>query len=234
MYKEVWDKYMKGFKLILPFILVYVLFQNTSFNFKFVEYGFFEGKFSTFKQAVENNLISILFILFVGSLFYSFLTVVIKKLINGEIINYIESFKESLGIYLKYLGLNIILSGVMLGVMLLGFFHIIMPIAFILMIYLSVIFTPCEAYLVYNNSSPVEAFKKGISVGKKYSGEIILLSIMICIILGIASVITISMKTSPIGEIFVDFINTCALFYVYAFAMTICKKEGKEEQALEY
>ncbi|WP_027624921.1 hypothetical protein [Clostridium lundense] len=235
MYKEVWNKYMKGFKFLLPFILVHVLFQSTSLNLNLNQYTFLGGSFTTFEQTIASNFVPILFILFVGSLFYSFLTVVIKKLINGENINYIESFKESLNIYLKYLGLNIILSTITLGVILLGFLSILMSIAFILMIYLSIVFTPCEAYLVYNNTRPVTSLKQGIAVGKKHSGEIILLSFMLCVILSIIAAVTLNFKTNVISEVFLNFITTCASFYVYTFAMTICKKEERVEAlTLEY
>ncbi|KAJ51174.1 hypothetical protein BD780_002372 [Clostridium tetanomorphum] len=238
MYKEVWNKYMKGFKFLLPFILVHVLFQNSSLNLDSKEYDFFAGNFSAFKQAVENNFMPILFNLFIGSLFYSFLTVVIKALINEKPINYRENLKQSLGVYFKYLVLTIITSAIFIGIMLLGFLNILMPIAFILMIYFNIILTPCKAYLVYNNTSPLTALKKGIEVGKKYSGEILLLGVMLCvivgIIVGIITAIGIDVKTNPIAYAFTNFIGTCILFYLATFAMTICKKEEKSEGQILY
>lgn len=230
MYREIWNKYMKGFKFILPFIVVRVLYESISYNLGFSKYDFYDffgGNLSSFKQAVVSNLGSILFSLFVGSLFSAFLMVVIKSLINDKDVNYGENLKESLGIYLRYLLLNIITSAIFVGILLLGLCKIIMPISFILLIYFNVILTPCMAYLVYNNVSPVVALKKGIAVGKKYSGEILLLAITLCIIIGIISGVSIKLKVNPVGSVFMDFIETSIWGYLYIFSMAICKKEEK-------
>ncbi|WP_315121708.1 hypothetical protein [uncultured Clostridium sp.] len=239
MHKEIWNKYIKGFKFLLPFILIQVLFESVSLNLGFSEYGFFDffgENFSTFKQSVVNNLAPILFSLFIGSLFHAFLMVVIKALINEKDINYRENLKESLGIYLRYLGLNIITSAILLGVMLLGFSSILLPFSIIFLIYFNVLLTPCESYLIYYDTNPAEALKKGMSLGKEYSGEILLLGIMagimIAIIAGIMSVIGIGPKTNLIGYAFVNFVRISIWVYVCMFAMTICKKGEQTEKAI--
>ncbi|MBU5483239.1 hypothetical protein KQI86_02795 [Clostridium sp. MSJ-11] len=232
MHREIWSNYIKGFKFLLPFILVKVLFESINANLGFSQYDFFVGNFSTFKQTVTSNWVQTLFSLFVGSLFYSFLMVVVKSLVNEKDISFREIFKESLGIYTRYLALTIIISTIFLGVMFLGFWDIIMPLAVIFVIYLSVLFTPCNAYLVYNDASPTEALKKGISLGKKYSGEIILLSIALSIIVGTISVVGINLADSTIGYVLISFIITSIYMYSYIFAMTICKKGEETEKAI--
>ena len=55
MYKEVWRKYMKGFKFLLPFILVRTLYESIMHNLGFSTYDFydfFKGNLSGLKQAV--------------------------------------------------------------------------------------------------------------------------------------------------------------------------------------
>ena len=41
MYKEVWNKYTKGFKFLLPFILVKVLCEGIGFNLGFNKYDLY-------------------------------------------------------------------------------------------------------------------------------------------------------------------------------------------------
>jgi hypothetical protein len=238
MYKEVWRKYMKGFKFLLPFILVRTLYESIMHNLGFSTYDFydfFKGNLSGLKQAVVDNFVPILFQLFVGSLFCAFLMVVIKELINEKRVNYREDLKESLGIYLRYLALTIIMYAITIGVLLLGAFDIIMPIVYIFVTsYLSPILIPCDAYLVYNNTNPVEALKEGTSLGKKYYVEILFLGIIfgvISLLLGIifkmASPIGMDLRTNPMGYACIELIEISVWTYLCMFIMAICKKEEK-------
>ncbi|QBD84957.1 hypothetical protein EQG73_06860 [Clostridium tetani] len=244
MYKEVWNKYIKGFKFLLPFILVQILFKSTGLNLAFTDYDLF-GKggslienLSIFNQLIIDNIIPISLELFIGAIFYSFLMITIKSLLNEKNISYGEDFKESIGFYLRYLVLNIIISAISMVLIFLGFWTILIPFMVILMIYFNIILTPCEAYLVYYNTSVGESLKKGIELGKKYSGEIILIGIVTGIMLGvmggIMSTLNITPKTNFIGYIFISFISTNIQIYFYMFVMSICKREEKaEEKTLE-
>ncbi|MBC2397933.1 hypothetical protein [Clostridium tetanomorphum] len=51
--------------------------------------------------------------------------------------------------------------------------------------------------------------EKGIALGKKYSGEIILLGIALSIIIDIITAVSINVTNTPIGHAFVNFIKTC-------------------------
>lgn len=237
MYKEIWNKYKDGFKFLIPFILVQILFQSFDLNLEFTNYDFI-GKggsllenFSIFNETISNNIVKISFELFIGTLFYSFLMITIKALLNERNINYGENFKESIGFYLRYLALNITIFAISIVLLFLGCWPIFIPFMVILMIYFNIILTPCEAYLVYYNTSAGEALKQGIALGKKYSGEIILLgitiSIMLGIIGGIMSVLNINPKTNLIIYIFITFISKNIQIYFYMFVMAICKKEEK-------
>lgn len=237
MYKEIWNKYKDGFKFLIPFILVQILFQSFDLNLEFTNYDFI-GKggsllenFSIFNETISNNIVKISFELFIGTLFYSFLMITIKALLNERNINYGENFKESIGFYLRYLALNIIIFAISIVLLFFGCWPIFIPFMVILMIYFNIILTPCEAYLVYYNTSAGEALKQGIALGKKYSGEIILLgitiSIMLGIIGGIMSVLNINPKTNLIIYIFITFISKNIQIYFYMFVMAICKKEEK-------
>lgn len=237
MYGEVWSNYKKGFKFLLPFILVKVLFESTSLNLKFDKYDFF-GKggnllknLSVSKQIIINEAIPILFYIFIGSLFYSFLMVVIKALLNKKEINYKKNLQESLGFYLRCLGLNIVISSISIGLILLGFWGILIPFMVIFLILFNVLLIPCEAYLIYYNTSVGEALKNGMVLGKKHFGEILLLGVMVSIILailgGVMVLVNINPKVNPIGSALMNFVSASAGGYLYMFTMSICKKEDK-------
>ncbi|PRR79415.1 hypothetical protein CLLI_08950 [Clostridium liquoris] len=232
MYKEVWNKYTKGFKFLLPFILVKVLCEGIGFNLGFNKYdlyNIFRGNLSDFKQAVMSNLAPILFIVFVGSLFYAFLMVVIKELINEKHIDYREDFKEGIGFYLRYLVLSIIIEAVLIGINLLGMIDMLKAIAWVLLIGITPIVIPCDSYLIYYNTSSVEAFKKGLAVGKKYFMEIFFLGIIAGIVSGVSgvSMVRMGLKTSSIIYVCMEFIITSVEMYLCMFVMFICKKEEK-------
>ena len=130
MYKEIWNKYKDGFKFLIPFILVQILFQSFDLNLEFANYDFI-GKggsllenFSIFNETISNNIVKISFELFIGTLFYSFLMITIKALLNERNINYGENFKESIGFYLRYLALNIIIFAISSVLIFLGFWPI--------------------------------------------------------------------------------------------------------------
>lgn len=235
MYKEVWKEYKKGFKFLLPFILVLVLFESVTDNFSFSTINFFGGSFSAFKDAAVNNLDQVSIGLFLGSVFYPFLMVVMKALVNEGEVNYRESLKESLSLYLRYLTLNIVTSAILIGIMLLGFLPIVMPIALILLMLVNALLIPCSAYLIYYHASIKEALKKGMLIGKKYFSEIFLLSISMIIIgtiilgimSGIMSLANIDIKTNPAGNVLTNVINVIIMTYLYMYIVDICKKEEK-------
>lgn len=242
MYGEVWNNYKKGFKFLLPFILVQVLFESTSLNLEFDKYDFF-GKggnliknISVFKQIIINEPIPILFDLFIGTLFYSFLMVVIKALLNKNEINYKKNFKESLGFYLRYLGLNMIIYSISVGLIILGFWGILIPFMVILLILFNVLLIPCDAYLIYYNTNVGEALKKGMALGKKHFGEILLLGVMVSIILaiigGAMALVNINPKATVIGSVLMNFVSASVGSYLYMFTITICKKEEKVEEKI--
>lgn len=237
MYGEVWNSYKRGFKFLLPFILVKVLYESTSLNLEFDKYDFFGRggnlikNLSVSKQIIINKPIPILFYIFIGSLFYSFLMVFTKALLNKKDINYKDIFKESLGFYLRCLGLNIIISSISIGLILLGFWGILIPFMVILLILFNVLLIPCDAYLIYYNTSVGEALKKGTALGKKHFGEILLLGVMVSIILaiigGLMGVSNINPKINLIGSVLINFVSASAGGYLYMFNMTICKKYEK-------
>lgn len=242
MYGEVWNNYKKGFKFLLPFILVQVFIESTSLNLEFDKYDFF-GKggnliknLSVSKQIIINEAIPILFYIFIASLFYSFLMVFIKALLNKNDINYKDIFKESLGFYLRYLGLNIIISAISTGLILLGFWGILIPFMVILLILFNVVLIPCDVYLIYYNTSVGEALKKGMALGKKHFGEILLLGVMVSIILavigGLMALVNINPKVNLIGSVFMNFVSASIGGYLYMFAMTICKKGEKTAEKI--
>lgn len=242
MYGEVWNNYKKGFKFLLPFILVQVLFESTSLNLEFDKYDFF-GKggnliknISVFKQIIINQPIPILFDLFIGTLFYSFLMVVIKALLNKNEINYKKNFKESLGFYLRYLGLNMIIYSISVGLIILGFWGVLIPFMVILLILFNVLLIPCDAYLIYYNTSVGEALKKGMVLGKKHFGEILLLGVMVSIILAIIggsmALVNINPEANLIGSVLMNFVSASVGSYLYMFTITICKKEEKVEEKI--
>lgn len=242
MYKEIWNKYKRGFKFLLPFILVQIIFQSFNFNLQFTNYDFIgEGgslleNFSIFNEAISNNIVKISFELFVGTLFFSILMVSIKTLLNKGTVNYGESFKEGISLYPRYLLINVVLFLISSVLIFLGFWSIFIPFMVILMIYFNIILTPCKAYLVYYNTSAGDALKKGMVMGKKYSGEIILLGlgvgIVFIVIGGIMSAFNINPETNLIIYSVTSFINVNIQIYFAMFVMNICKREEKVQKEI--
>ncbi|MBC2397023.1 hypothetical protein [Clostridium tetanomorphum] len=238
MYEETWNKYVKGLKFLLPFILVQVLFEIISFkifnNIGVDKYNFItEGENlirnsigRNIKELITGNLALIIFSLLVEPLFYSFVMIIMKKLITDKDVNYTEDFKVSLSFYLRYLGLTIIIGAILLGTMLLSLFAMVVTFVFfliiILVIYLAIAVTPCSAYLIYYDTTPEEALSKGMALGKKYFWKILLLSI----IMGVLNrFIDVGPNASIIGYVAIAFIRTSVKFYLLMFTMNICKEE---------
>lgn len=239
MFKETWKEYVRGYKFLLPFVLVLMLFERIMGDLKFDQVDIFGGIFSIIKELLVNNLRLIIITLFLGSLFYAFLMLVMKTLINEGEANYRKSFIESLGLYVSFLGLNIITSAILMSMSLLAFIPIVSPIAMILLMLINVLLIPCKAYLIYHRTNLSEALKKGILVGKKYFSEMVLFSIAIgiavVVISGIMSAVNIDIKASPVGDIFINFVTTSISMYLYMYVVVICKKEEKiEGKILEY
>ncbi|WP_125152993.1 hypothetical protein [Clostridium rectalis] len=227
MCKKVWNKYIKGFKFLLPFILLQVLIEVKMLDFKHDIYDVLEvteniwGNFSVIIEFLKTDSINMLLYLFVGSLFYSILMLGIKELVDKNYINYGITFKESLRYYLRYLALNIIIYAISIGILLIGSCVIFIPIVFIALLYVTVILTPCKAYLIYYDKSPMEALKKGIVIGKKYFVQILAVGSLI----GLITELNIGIKSTFIGLIFIYFIAVCVEMYLYMFSVSICKEE---------
>jgi len=234
MYKDVLKKYLQNFKLFVPFILVKLAYEITTFEATNSTIG--TDKYSVITQgaahpgnvgtSILNNIVMLLITLFAAPLFYGFLQLVIKSIIKEKEVSYKESFRESLRFYLRYLGLTIIIIAIIIGILLLSIFAIALPIiligVFILLIYVIITIAPCESYLIYHDTSPEEALSKGRVLGKKYFWYILLVSL-------ISGVITFIMKIKPSTGLLtysiVTLITTIIEFYMSVFTMDICRKE---------
>ncbi|WP_097027619.1 hypothetical protein [Clostridium peptidivorans] len=239
MYKEAWGKYREGFRMLLPFILVKLLFQISSFKFTdsnvtLDKYDMITGgetllrniSGANVKALVISNLFLIIISIIVVPLVYSFLYLVIKMIVRDEEVNYREAFDESLQFYLRYLTLTIIIGALIIGIAFLAIFSIMIPFfiiaVVILLVYVIVTVIPCEAYLIYHDVSAEEALSKGREIGKKYFWK--LAGIVV-----ITSLIGSALKIIPDTNIIVyaakDFITISIGLYMYIFAMILCKQE---------
>ncbi|WP_125154374.1 hypothetical protein [Clostridium rectalis] len=232
MFKEVWNEYKISFKFLLPFILLLSVFNSIGLTTNFDNSDFFTRggsltkNFSVFKEIMTTNYLTILFDLFIGSLLILTILVIINSIYSKNHVRYYEIFKESKGLYLKYLVLDIITNSIFVVVSILGFWSVMAPVTILLLICLSVLLIPCEAYLVCYNTTPLEALKKGFKVGKKYSGEILILCITLGILTGLVSLIP-TVKTSMIVLLLANIIKTSIYSYLYAYSINICRKESK-------
>lgn len=242
MNEKVWDKYIKGYKFLLPFVLVQVLYSNVLSNLEILEFNFFgmgksfTSKLSEFKPMLSSNILPIIFQLIVGSLFLAFLMIIIRSIIDFEDVNYRESFKESLILYPKYLALNTIIYTISVGLIFLRLFDMAIPFIIILSL-LSIVLEPCTFYLVYNDTGVIESLKNGISLGKKHFVEIIFIGMILGLIsFGIGALIGYFIE-GTVGTTLKNFIAYSIYMYGNIYIMNFCRKEektGDKELALEY
>ncbi|KGK81921.1 MULTISPECIES: hypothetical protein [unclassified Clostridium] len=239
MYKEAWEKYREGFRILLPFILVKLLFQISSFKFTsssvtLDKYDMITGGETLLrnisgangKAVVISNLFLIIISILAVPLVYSFLYLVIKIIVRDEEVNYKEAFIDSLHFYLRYLTLTIIIGALIIGISLLSIFTIMIPFfiiaVMILLVYVVVTVIPCEAYLIYHDVSAEEAFSEGRKIGKKYFWKLAIIGVITSLI---ASVLKIIPDTNIIVYAAKSFITIFIGFYMHIFAMILCKQE---------
>ncbi|WP_027623888.1 hypothetical protein [Clostridium lundense] len=242
MCKEALEKYLKSFKLFLPFILVKLAFEISTFkvtngNALLDKYGFIKkgNSLPNMASSIGNSIGILLVSLFLAPLFYSFLQLITKNIIKEEEVdyekvNYKDSFRESLRFYLRYLGLTIIIIFIFGGIMLCSLLVMIHPIfivgVVILAIYIGVTITPCTSYLIHYDTSAEEALSKGRALGKKYFWSIFFVGLISGIINSIVNAIAKgSSNTNIITFAVVSFISITIELYMYVFTMYICREE---------
>lgn len=243
MYKETWKNYKESFNVILPFILVKVVFEILVFiitkNIIFDKFSFIgqeeiiTGNFLANRGIIIKSIINTVFSLFVVALFEAFLMVIIKASLNKEDINYKEKFKESLGFYLRYLGLTIIIYAILLGTILLSIFAFIIPFIIILSLgvalYFEIALMPCTSYLIYHDTTPEIALQKGRELGKKYFWKILLFVIVMGVI---GALLDGHENNNILIYSLYDFLKVNMEMLLIMFTITICKKEDKKEEVL--
>lgn len=239
MYKEAWEKYREGFRILVPFILVKLLFQISSFKFTssnltLNKYDMITGRETLLrnisganvKAVVIGNLFLIVISILVLPLVYSFLYLVIKIIVKDEEVNYKEAFIDSFQFYLRYLILIIIIGVLIIGISLLSIFSMMIPFfiiaVMILLAYVVVTVIPCEAYLIYHDVSAEEAFSEGRKIGKKYFWKLVIIGVITSLI---ASVLKIIPDTNIIVYAAKSFITIFIGLYMHIFAMILCKQE---------
>lgn len=243
MSEKVWNKYIKGFKFLLPFILMQVLFSNIISNLEIIEFSFFDmgksfaTKFSELKPMMLSNLLPIIFNLIAGSLFYAFLMIIIRSIVNFDDVNYRESFKESLILYPRYLAVSSISATVFIGLIFIGLWDLAIPFIVILSILFSAVLEPCTFYLVYNDEEIIDSLKNGIAIGKRYFVEILFISIIVSVIGGAIGALIGYFIEGIVATTIKNFILYSAYMYANIYIMNICRKEaniGDKAMTLEY
>lgn len=239
MYNEAWEKYREGFKVLLPFILVKLLFQISSFKFTNSNVALnthnmiTEGELlirnmseANFNVIIVSSLFLVIIFILVVPLFYSFLYLTIKKIVKDEEINYREIFEESFRFYLRYLALIIIIIAILIGILLLGIFSMIIPFlaiaVVIFLVYIIITIIPCEAYLIYNDVSAGEALNQGRKIGKKHFWKLFLIVLITSVV---GNIIKMDSSANIIMYSVKSFITTFIEYYMYMFAMVLCKQE---------
>lgn len=226
-----WKKFIKSVRFFFPIILINYLMECAYiYTDKLFPITRVTGVVTSNKNFIERvnkqNLlmciiISIIFIL-ISAFIEVYILLIIKESINNNKIDYKSQFKKSFSYYPRYIVLGIIMLFITLGLTLISFvlgFNLpfLIIIGILLVLFLSIIMTPCGPYLVYVNSSVDDGLYKGMSIGKKYFWSILLL-----IILRGAVYIDIKIEfIDYIQSLIVAFINT----YIFLFSMNICKKE---------
>ncbi|MBE6067295.1 MAG: hypothetical protein E7211_06300 [Clostridium lundense] len=239
MYKEAWEKYREGFRILVPFILVKLLFEVSGFKFTssnvtLDKYDMITGgetlltnmSEANIKALVISNLFLIIISILAVPLFYSFLYLIIRSIVKEEEINYREILEESFRFYLRYLSLIIIIIAMLIGILLLAALSIVIPFLIvavvIFLVYVIVTVIPCEAYLIYNDVSAEEALSQGRKIGKKYFWKLFLIALMTSVI---GNIISVDSSTNIIVYTAKSFITISIEYYMYIFTMILCKQE---------
>ena len=244
MYKETWNKYKKGFKFLLPFILINAILNTCGLDLNIGKYEFtgLDLKLSTnlnvFKQTITNNFTNMLLGLLVGTVFFTVSLLVIKDVFLDKNVSYIRSFKESISYYAKFLVLSVVLESMFIAVQVLGTWGLLTPITMILSIYLSVVLAPCAIYLMYHKSNVLDALRDGITIGRKNFGAILLLNVAIVIAFAVPMALLSKVSlNNPVVSIIFSSIASAISMYCSMFVMSLCESEEhlhEKEKLLGY
>ncbi|MBU5485803.1 hypothetical protein KQI86_15895 [Clostridium sp. MSJ-11] len=238
MFNSALKKFKDNYLLMLPFILVnYVMVGavdiigegNAQITDKYdvLLNGGFSGGIGT------ALLILIIVSIVLGPLIYCSMGIVCKRAFKEEErISFIEAMKEASHYYFRYLGLNILIFaiaiGLALGIMLIGSMGPLIMITPLLLIALAafmVTYEPCREYLVYYDVPAEEALSKGRKIGKKYYLEIILILIVSGVI---GFIVGKLLQNNLTANLIVSFISINIQAFLVMFKMNLCHMESLE------
>lgn len=243
MQESIIEKYFKNFKVIIPYIIVKIIF---SYFVAFLLIGTvaLKGTFNIFTSGAnieeiksEGALIVVLalcIVIFIEPFFQLFITMIMKKIQKNENIKQIDTLKECMPYYLRYLGVNILIYLMVLGLYILMFLVAVIPVIGILcmigilifLIYVVTIYSCSTEYLVYSDCEVGEALSYGKEVGKQFFWYLLVVNFMF----GLANIIVgkvLDYNSSLLIAIILSFVLLVIESVVILYRMSLCKQYGE-------
>jgi hypothetical protein len=217
MFNYAFKNYLKGFKEFLPFIVINLIFDLVVLKIFSVPLGgdkliraievgeeidwgkvFTSPEFGNFSTVF---VVILIISLLVAPIINSYITLVIKKLLNNKEVKHLELLKESFHYYFSYIGVTLAIILILCGLaIIIGLIAVFIPVLGVIaaipggifILYLGVVYNPCTSYLIYNNCGVYDALQGGKQVGKKYFWPLLGFLIVINVISKILSLVDTS------------------------------------------
>lgn len=248
MLNQVFNKYLKNFVHLLPYLILQLLFNVTLVKFflwlipaaKLNHINMVSGGInlnltsSNIHSTGSYALLLVVIMLVTAPLFGSFIGLLSRNILEDKEINQIELLSESLKYYWRYVGLVLVMFLIGVAVFIAALILSLIPVLGVLgliclvlfVIYLFTILTPCLEYLLYDNLKIEDAFERGKETGKNNFWKIFLLVLAI-------QVLSKIFNTDHIQSIFIisviTFITQAIDIFKRMYVMALCK-EHKENK----
>lgn len=247
-------KYFKGFHNFLPFLVINLVLNLISLKIFDLQFGGSslmrainlgeEIDWNTIASDPKSQGLTItIFVvigvmMLIGPILNSYITLVIKKLLDKEEINHGHILKESFKFYFPYLGVMLAIFLMILGLAIVtGIVAVLIPVLGIIgaiaggifIIYLAVTYTPSVSYLIYYNSTISEALHYGKEVGKKYFWRIFGFLLVVNIV---NKIVSLPDSSNIMAYIIATLLTLAISILNTIYMVTLCK--GYKNPEIEY
>ena len=240
MLKNVLKKLFTNIKLFVPFIVISLIYQIIIVKLDIL--NFQEGTFIddatnsiNFALMWKQIFISIIFSL-IMALFLCYVWVLIGKIVRGYEVNHLDTFKDSLNYYPRFIGIDFIFMGIFTAILFLIIVLRAIPVIGIILLIIGLIFfiyietvlySTSKGYMIYTDGKIGESMSNGYEIGKKNFWMLLLLGILGVIPGKIAAINCI--KTNILAFILVSIANALVELFVAMYAITLCKNYFDEK-----
>lgn len=240
MFKNVLKKFFTNIKLFVPYIIIELIYQIIMvkldiFDFQedmFIDYATNRINFALMWKQI---FISIIFSL-IMALFLCYVWVLIGKIVKEYEVNHLDTFKDSLNYYPRFIGIDFIFMGIFAAILFLIIVLRAIPVIGIILLIVGLIFfiyietvlySTSKGYMIYTNGKIGESMSNGYEIGKKNFWMLLLLGILGVIPGKILAINCI--KTNILAFILVGIADVLVELFIAMYAITLCKNYFDEK-----